>query len=842
MATTTKKTTTAKKPATTAKKSTTAKKPASTTKKTTSVAKKTPAKTTVAKPTNLEKDLAKIKDFAKLTLLNKLGIIPAEAVVSNEKKPLINIEGLNVNFKRGGKLFEAVKNANLQIEDGEILGLVGESGSGKTTLGRATISLWDHALGKVEIEGKRTPNTRIKSVSKDNIWVYKKGQMIFQDPTSSLNRQSKVMDIVFEGLKNFETIENEYKEIIEEDRKKLEKLENFNTSISSLDAYREYLETNAENEVIVREILKPTVEELKEFLTDYSSFLEMSSRKEEVEEELNDLLTLAKKKIKIQKDKTTSDKLILSETSISDVRLLQESRAHELEEWKIFQDRFAKDEKKTTERVQRRIARFYKATINKAVKELPDNLQKLLPEDTSDVKAFQTAIEAFEADMDKEGKLDQKEHFYAKSISLTMKIIVAKLEKVVTPLNSTAYDTNYIFTDDVLMNAVHYYEKLVKDLDARMELERAKVETAEKANDDEEAHFHWQSVGYLEEYRKILVSMFKEYASVSITFKELLLSHEANGIEHFYKYAIKQSKANDQLKAALITWKSKKAIDYIKAGTERKKSALEKELHLLVRHLDELAHKHGDLNEPSERLLKILLIEIATVDRNLKVTPDDIKAAQQEHEHLLLEMATLREKIQENEAILKNKKKIKEISIERIKETLIKVGLQEDALNKYPSQFSGGQKQRIGIARTIINKPKFIIADEPISALDVSVQAQVINLMKEINDDTGLTMLFIAHDLQMVHYISDKIAVIYRGNIVEYGTADEVYNKPIHPYTKSLIGAMPSLEEIGKPLEVSNYSWAQHEYNEFSATKLHVINKDHQVFGTEEEIKEWTKK
>ncbi len=182
------------------------------------------------------------------------------------------------------------------------------------------------------------------------------------------------------------------------------------------------------------------------------------------------------------------------------------------------------------------------------------------------------------------------------------------------------------------------------------------------------------------------------------------------------------------------------------------------------------------------------------------------------------------------------------MSIERIKETLLKVGLNEDALNKYPSQFSGGQKQRIGIARTIITKPKFIVADEPISALDVSVQAQVINLLKDIHQDMGLTMLFIAHDLQMVHYISDKIAVIYRGNIVEYGDADKIYKTPIHPYTKSLIGAMPSLTEIGKSLEVSDYKWSDHGYNEFSIIKMNEVEKEHFVYGTEEEIKQWIKK
>ncbi|CAK1244180.1 ABC transporter ATP-binding protein [Fructobacillus evanidus] len=132
----------------------------------------------------------------------------------------------------------------------------------------------------------------------------------------------------------------------------------------------------------------------------------------------------------------------------------------------------------------------------------------------------------------------------------------------------------------------------------------------------------------------------------------------------------------------------------------------------------------------------------------------------------------------------------------KVLELLKLVGLNKDHASRYPHEFSGGQKQRIGIARALAVQPKFIIADEPISALDVSVQAQVVNLLADLQKQNKLTYLFIAHDLAMVKYISDRIGVMHWGKLVELGTADEVYNHPLHPYTKSLLSAVPEPDPI----------------------------------------------
>ncbi len=174
-------------------------------------------------------------------------------------------------------------------------------------------------------------------------------------------------------------------------------------------------------------------------------------------------------------------------------------------------------------------------------------------------------------------------------------------------------------------------------------------------------------------------------------------------------------------------------------------------------------------------------------------------------------------------------------------ETITKeVGLLPEHLTRYPHEFSGGQRQRVGIARSIVMEPEFIIADEPISALDVSIRAQVLNLLKKFQKERGLTYLFIAHDLSIVRFISDRIVVIYRGKIMEIAEAEELFAHPLHPYTKSLMSAIPVPDpaiEKDKKLMVYDPK-TMHNY-ETEKPELVDIGNGHMVYASPSELEKY---
>lgn len=178
---------------------------------------------------------------------------------------------------------------------------------------------------------------------------------------------------------------------------------------------------------------------------------------------------------------------------------------------------------------------------------------------------------------------------------------------------------------------------------------------------------------------------------------------------------------------------------------------------------------------------------------------------------------------------------------EKVYAILERVGLNREQANRYPHMFSGGQRQRIGIARAIIMEPDLIIADECISALDVSIQAQVVNIMKELQEERGLTYLFIAHDLAMVKYISDYIGVIHLGHFVEMGTKEEIFENPIHPYTKSLLSAIPEPNPITEPTKELIVYDKEAEGVDYNKGSQNFITPTHMVLATDEERKKWMK-
>lgn len=172
-------------------------------------------------------------------------------------------------------------------------------------------------------------------------------------------------------------------------------------------------------------------------------------------------------------------------------------------------------------------------------------------------------------------------------------------------------------------------------------------------------------------------------------------------------------------------------------------------------------------------------------------------------------------------------------------EMLKNVGLQAEHASRYPHEFSGGQRQRIGIARALIVKPQMVIADEPVSALDVSVQAQVINLLNSLKEKMGLTILFIAHNLSVVKYFSDRIGVMYYGKLVEMADSDELFRNPMHPYTRALLSAIPEPDPINEKKRVKiHYDPEIHRYGVGNNPSYHEITAGHTIYCSDSEFEE----
>lgn len=312
--------------------------------------------------------------------------------------------------------------------------------------------------------------------------------------------------------------------------------------------------------------------------------------------------------------------------------------------------------------------------------------------------------------------------------------------------------------------------------------------------------------------------------------------HELDKSDENYKANVAVLKEEHARLVAEAKQKKAEALQQHKLDVQSNPSAYEPDLEKINKIKEKFAQEYSEQKANIKQLKHDNAYKGETYD-----TMKKIQMIFQDPISSLNPRMTVREIIAEGLRI--NGIKDKDEITNRVYESLKLVGLVPEHAFRYPHEFSGGQRQRIGIARALIVKPELLIADEPISALDVSIQAQVINLLKELRKELGLTILFIAHDLSVVKYFSDRIAVMYFGHIVEMADADTLFSHPMHPYTRSLLSAIPQPDPHSeKTRQRFNYNPAvDHNYSADNQPEFVEIEAGHYILASKDEIKTYKK-
>ncbi|BCR36583.1 hypothetical protein MPAN_014760 [Mariniplasma anaerobium] len=306
-----------------------------------------------------------------------------------------------------------------------------------------------------------------------------------------------------------------------------------------------------------------------------------------------------------------------------------------------------------------------------------------------------------------------------------------------------------------------------------------------------------------------------------------------------------------------------KKYDDLKVDLKKEADQLKEEAAQSKKALAEMSKENKDVYQQAKKAHQALVEKADNAVKELKLNgirrKQDLSSLQYNliHENKLL-MRRMQMIFQDPIASLNPRMTVKEIIAEglringyknekviddKVKDALKTVGLVPEHASRYPHEFSGGQRQRIGIARALVVEPSFIIADEPISALDVSIRAQVINLLNDLREEKGITIMFIAHDLSVVKYFSDRLAVMYFGKIVEIGNKDKIFDNPMHPYTLSLMASIPQPDPLFEQQRGKTHRYSpqdEHDYSKEGPT-LREIEEDHFVLCNTEEYKKYKK-
>ena len=769
-----------------------------------------------------------------------------------EKKKILKIENLNKFFINRNNYKIALDNISFDVTEGDFLGIIGESGSGKTTLGRTIIRLNDATSGKIKLFNKNISNKKISK--QENLTICRSMQMIFQDPLSSLNPKMNILKIISEPIVINKSLKKENIKIIDS-RHKTNFL--FEYEILSGLAKNKY-EKLYEYYVEYKKIINETITKIDDFkFTNNDSWTESFSDLETifdhyimsqkpVIEILNKMYQNAKKIIKVYDKKVkTNDLDPIYSKYIEYANNLDEAKAD-------FgnKENSINNLKKKFNKIKKDIA-FFKS--NRLVKSEIKDLKIHIKLNSNGMKIAKT-----KRDYNFKKILLMRDRLKLEILDDFLNFENVDEENLINEYRNIRDIIDEFFKNEFIRifndNISENYEEKMSSID--YDLIKKEIEN----NLSKSLIDFKNKLQMIDEKNKIIINvLLSEKTMIAEEISKLKLKKKEQE-KTFYSSEAYIQKNNDFKKIKeelnlIRKEKHKKHNDFIyKSLSELKekikiesnevknrKNFLSKRLNILIKELIDI--RPNDLANFSKKDVS------QVIKKNTKSMKEQLKNKMSSFKLIDFEFTKILEYYFIEERICSSNRSklffyrndfLKIMILEKVFELLESVGLKKEHAYRYPHEFSGGQRQRIVIARALINDPKIIIADEAISALDVSIQAQVVNMMKELCDKRDVTFLFIAHDISMVHYICNKVIIMHNGKIVEKGSTNKIFKNPIHPYTQSLLKAVPELWKMDVDLSLfgdnSNYS---ESYSISNKPYFMKVENDHDVLATKEQFDKW---
>ncbi len=804
---------------------------------------------------------------------------------NKEKKKILSINNLEKYFVKSGNLVKVLDDINFDVYEKDFFGIIGESGSGKSTTGKCIIRLYDSTSGIINFDGKIINNKNFSN--NDRKWLSKNMSMIFQDPMSSLNPKKTILSIIAEPLFINKVIKKDVNDLVQISLK-------INPYFQNLFQYQDY---NLNNKYLISfydkaiNVFKTAKNEVVEYKLDeknpkllcmnfISNIIGYESSYKSLIPQIYEFNFLTKELIYYNNSKLEKKQIKAEESNYYEAKkmyLEQQKLLYAPDKYWDLKKSLAEIKSKLNELVNKIDKKFIvdkqnfiRATIQSLKSELNIYKQnKKLSTSLSDYKIFNVKILMIKEVLEVFINLNKSNSYLdGNELELFLKFINAKvqhkyrnvlqnsmlLKQIGEAIDKMTLDKN---TDEDILNVLTSFKNLffsiTTDLENLYSTNRISEDQEVKlllVKLNEEADYVKKEVqNKIDWYNKLISNMENEMKELKDNYLGSMeyMSNKRKIDEASIvldRAKIRKDNLNEKNDEYFLTKiyphivAQKQLIKIkVKEFKQAQKSyilSLKKKKSQLCKFLNENKIDTKYWTEFLKREINSKINNISAINFELNTYLDEIniyKAIRTTNKYKI-------------NLYRKSLKTI--ITRQYVYKALNDVGLKNEHAYRYPHEFSGGQRQRIVIARALMMKPKLIIADEPISALDVSIQAQVINIMKRLSEDMGITFLFIAHDLSMVRYVSNRLIIMHKGRIVEKGDTKEIFKNPIHPYTKSLIKASPELGKIHVDLASfsTNLDYDSNYGKSSQIPKFYSVSDkfEHHVFATKDQIEKWVEK